>query len=92
MKVKPMPRRAARIDNNQTEIVNYLRACGFSVAITSGVGNDFVDLVAGKHGVNYLIEVKGEKGKLTPGQKIFHGDWQGQIMVARCMEDLEGIV
>ncbi len=87
-----MSRRAAKIDNNQTEIVNYLRAYGFSVAITSSAGDGFPDLVAGKHGVNYLIEVKGEKGKLTPMQKIFHDNWQGQIMVARSIEDLEGVV
>ncbi len=92
MKVKPMPRRAAKIDNNQTEIVNYLRACGFSVAITSSAGDGFPDLVAGKHGVNYLVEVKGAKGKLTSKQVPFHDNWRGQIMVVRCVEDLEGIV
>lgn len=92
-KAKPMPRRrAAKIDNNQTELVNYLRAYGFSVAITSSAGDGFPDLVAGKHGINYLIEVKGAKGKLTPMQKIFHDTWQGQIMVACCIEDLEGIL
>ena len=87
-----MPRRAGRKDNNQTELVNYLRAYGFSVAITSSAGDGFTDLVAGKQGINYLIEVKGAKGKLTPRQKIFHDNWQGQIMVAHCIDDLEGIV
>jgi hypothetical protein len=39
-----------------------------------------------------MIEIKGEKGKLTSKQKVFHDEWQGQIMVARCIEDLEDIL
>jgi Holliday junction resolvase len=87
-----MPRRAAKIDSNQSEIVNYLRACGFSVTITSMVGAGFPDIVAGKHGVNYHIEIKDGKGKLTPAQIKYHDEWRGQIMVVRCIEDLESIV
>ena len=84
--------RARKIDSNQPAIVEHLRLCGFSVAITSGAGDGFPDLVAGKHGVNYLIEVKREKGKLTAKQIPFHDNWRGQIMIVRCVEDLEGIL
>jgi len=46
-----------------------------------------VDLVAGYRSVNYLLEVKGEKGKLRDSQKELMGEWQGKIIVVRKVED-----
>lgn len=40
-----MKRRAARVDANQTKVVEHLRKAGLSVAITSALGNGFPDLV-----------------------------------------------
>jgi len=80
-------RRAAKVDVNQTEIVNYLRSIGASVAITSTIGKGFPDLVVGWKGRNYLIEVKQAKGKLTEDQYNFAGHWKGQIAVVRCVND-----
>jgi Holliday junction resolvase len=87
-----MARRAAKVDKNQPEIVEYLRACGFTVQLLHAVGGGCPDLLAGKHGVNYLIEVKDGKGKLNERQITWHDEWQGQKMVARCIEDLEDIL
>lgn len=92
VKVMTMARRAAKVDNNQKQIVQYLRACGFTVLHLHAVGDGCPDLLAGKHGVNYLIEVKGKRGKLTPKQKTFHDEWRGQRMVVRSIEDLESIL
>jgi Holliday junction resolvase len=84
--------KAHKTDNNQREIVEVLRACGFSVSVTSSAGDGFPDLVAGKHGVNYLIEVKRLGGKLTPRQIKWHDGWRGQVVVAYSVDDLQDIL
>lgn len=81
-----------RVDINQKEIVATLRACGFSVAHLHAVGKGCPDIVAGRFGVNYLIEIKSPKGKLTPAQIEFHDNWMGQVMVVCCVEDLRAIL
>lgn len=81
-------RRAAKVDVNQTEIVNYLRSVGASVAITSTIGKGFPDLVVGWKGRNYLVEVKQAKGKLTEDQFTFATHWKGQIAVVRSVIDV----
>lgn len=78
---------AAKIDANQTELVEALRGIGASVAITSMVGNGFVDTVVGFRGNNFLIEIKTGKGKLTSDQVRFHSVWNGQIAIARTIEE-----
>lgn len=72
------------MDANQKAVVAILRQAGFSVAITSMVGKGFVDLVAGRNGINYLIELKAEgapKRKDQQKQKDFHASWRGSILV-----------
>lgn len=80
-------RRAAKVDINQTEIVEYLRSIGASVSITSAIGKGFPDLVVGFKGRNYLVEVKTPKGKLTEDQYAFAGNWKGQIAIVRGIVD-----
>lgn len=85
--------RARKIDDNQKAIVDALRKIGCSVAITSGAGDGFPDLVVGRTNVygereNWLLEVKdGNKPpsqqKLTDKQINFHKQWKGQIDVVR---------
>ena len=88
-----MTRRTShRCDANQTAIVEALRKAGCSVAITSSSGDGFPDIVAGKNGVNWLIEIKdGNKPpsqqRLTDGQARFHDDWEGQICVINSVDD-----
>ena len=79
-------RRAAKIDDNQNELVALIRAMGVSVAITSAAHDGFTDLVIGFGGVTVLVEVKdGSKEparrKLTPQQVTFHGSFKGAITV-----------
>jgi Holliday junction resolvase len=88
--------RARRKDTTQRAIQAALLACGFSVFDTSGVGGDFPDLVAGKHGVTVLIEVKSPKrvrktasDGLSEGQKRFRERWRGsKVIVAERLEDV----
>lgn len=87
-------RRAARVDDNQSEIVEAYRAHGCSVAITSAVGDGFTDIVVGYRGLSELVEIKdGSKKpslqKLTPDQERFHGEWKGAIRVVRSIGDVK---
>lgn len=86
--------RARRIDANQNEIVKQLRQLGYSVYITSMVGDGFPDLVIGKRNKNFLVELKdGSKPlsarKLTKAEVDFIDKWQGEVIVAH---DLDGIL
>ena len=85
--------RAKRTDANQTEIVKALRKMGWSVYITSMVGNGFPDLVCGKRGINYLFEVKdGNKSKsaqkLTGQENLFHLTWNGRVNIITSIKDI----
>ena len=87
-----MPRRAAKVDANQSEIVTALRDAGVSVYACHAVGAGFPDLVCGYQGVNHLLEVKdGSKPpsarKLTRDQTVFHMTWNGQVDVVTSPEE-----
>lgn len=82
-----MPRRAAKIDANQPEIVLALRAVGASVECMQAAGSGFPDLVVGYRGVNYLLEIKTAKGKLTKDQKTWHPLWRGQVEIVRSVDE-----
>jgi len=74
--------RAARVDANQSEIVECFKEFGFSVQTLHTVGHGVPDLLIGKHGKNWLIEVKdGAKRKLTCDQEKWHSEWRGQVTV-----------
>lgn len=79
-------RRAGRTDANQVEIVATLRACGCSVLVLSSVGRGAPDLLVGRRGRNYALEVKdGAKPpsarRLTPDEQAWHDAWRGQVAV-----------
>lgn len=85
-------RRNAAVDANQSEIVDFLRRIGCSVAVMSSVGKGFPDLCVGYRGKNFLLEAKdGEKvaskQKLTPDQVKFHAEWNGQICVVKNVDE-----
>lgn len=77
---------AGQVDENQAFIAEGLRKAGRSVRILSAAGDGIPDLLVGYHGINYLLEVKIEKGKLTPAQKKFFDSWQGQAVVVRSLD------
>lgn len=85
-----MPRIAPKRDGNEKQIIAALRAYGATIAQVDG--RDIPDLSVGKHGVNVWLEVKDKRGKLTTGQKQWHGAWNGQVGVARTIEEALQIV
>lgn len=79
-------RRIAKVDDNQGKIVKELRARGCSVKSLAQLGNGIPDLLVGRKGFNFLLEVK--RGDLPPsGQKLtsdeheFITQWRGQVAV-----------
>lgn len=87
-----MPKRAARIDANQPEIVKALRDAGCSVFVTSDVGQGFPDIVVGCRGQNYLIEIKDgakppSKRQLNALERKFSDQWRGQYTVVLDVAD-----
>lgn len=75
-------------DTNQQDIVNCYRRCGWSVAITSKVGDGFPDLVVANHGDDTLVEVKYKKGNLRKKQIDFIKNWRGKpVAIIRSVEE-----
>ena len=90
-------RRAARVDENQREIVAALRAAGATVEPLHFVGRGFPDILVGYRGRNYLIEIKDgrkppSRRRLTPDEQAWHERWRGQVAVAESVEDALKII
>jgi len=87
-------RRAAKVDSNQADIVGKLRKIpGISVAVTSALGDGFVDIVVGFRKRSYLIEIKDgakvpSKRKLTTCEQKFKDKWTGCYFVANSFDDI----
>jgi hypothetical protein len=88
-----MPYAIRKVDDNQPEIVETLRRCGFSVACTHIIGKGFPDLAISKHGITMLAEVKdGRKRKssrrLTGDEKTFRENWKAEIPILETEDDV----
>lgn len=86
-------RRAARIDENQSQIVSELRQMGMSVHSLAAMGAGFPDIVVGWRGVNGLFEVKNptkpkRDRSLRTGQVAFIQGWAGQCAVVHTTEQV----
>jgi hypothetical protein len=66
-----------RRDSNHAAIRDALRDCGVTVVDTGDLGGGFPDLVCGRHGHTYLLEIKAPKGKERPGQTAAREAWRG---------------
>jgi len=88
--MSPIPRYAARRDDLEREIVDALRACGWTVHQIGARG--FPDLLLSKGKRLVLMEVKSATGKLTPAQEAFHGKHPGTIYIVRSVEDALAVV
>lgn len=82
-------RRAAKVDDNQPEIVSALRAVGARVECLHGVGGGVTDLLVLFQGDLFLLEVKdGNKPpsdrKLTPAQVAWHREFANPNLHVVC--------
>lgn len=78
-------RRAARVDDNQSQIVDALRAIGATVRVVTQ-GGGLPDLLVGFRGHTILMEVKDGKKPpshraLTPAEQKFFDEWRGGLVV-----------
>ena len=85
-------RRAAKVDANQAEIVKAFRGVGCSVQHLHAVGDGCPDLLVGKDGVNYLVEVKDgsrppSDRQLTKPQRKWHDTWRGNVAVVKSVPE-----
>jgi len=84
--------KAARVDRNQSSIVEALRKLGASVLHLHTIGKGAPDIAVGYKGRNALIEIKdGAKPpsarKLTPDEQKFHAEWRGQVAIIESIDE-----
>ena len=85
-------RRAARIDDNQNEVVECFRSLGWSVLIVSQL-KKCCDIFVSKHGRTIAVEIKDgskppSKRKLTEGEQEFKDNWQGEYAIVESIDDV----
>lgn len=89
--------RACRVDSNQVEIVKALRQIGCTVTPTHTIGAGFPDIVVGRNGINYLMEIKDGKKPasaraLTPDETKWHIEWRGVVHIVYSVDDALRVV
>lgn len=78
-------RLARKVDSNQAEIIAVLLRCGCTVY---PIGQP-LDLLVGRAGVNYLLEIKNAAGRnrIEPGQQKFFREWNGQASIVWTLDE-----
>jgi hypothetical protein len=84
-------RKRARIDANQSSVVNALRAEGVSVLSLAPMGGGVPDLLCSRRNRTWLVEIKNgalvhSKQKLTPMEFEFHSSWQGELWLVNSVD------
>ena len=79
-------RRRSKVDSNQPQIVNQIRAMGATVQHLHTVGQGCPDILVGFRGHNFLFEIKDgslppSKRRLTEDQIAWHTQWRGSVHV-----------
>lgn len=92
-----MARRAAKVDRNQTEIVEAFRKFGCSVLHLHQIGKGCPDICVGKNKKSVLVEIKdGNKPKsgreLTKDEQEFHDEWLGSLFIVENLGDVIALV
>ena len=81
-----------RIDANQNQIVTALRGVGATVQSLASLGFGCPDLLVGRQGRNFLLEIKDGKKKpsdqkLTEHEAEWHKSWRGQVVTVNNVMD-----
>lgn len=82
--------RSAKRDKNEPRIRRFFERCGASVYPLDDPG--CADLLVGINNFTLLVEVKSDKGKLTPRQEAFFKMWKGQAAVVRNYKDAKEVL
>lgn len=86
-----MPRLAARKDLNHDEIRSAFERLGWYWRDTFQLGQGFPDGVASREGINLLVEVKSNGGKLSCMEAAYHQACPGPIVIVRSVDDVIAI-
>jgi len=78
---------AKRVDANQAEIVDALRAVGCSVTDCHEMGRGYPDLSVGRAGRTYLLEVKAPGANLNSREMLWHLDWLGHVAIVHDVDE-----
>lgn len=88
-----MSRFARKKDLNHRQIVEAFRAHGCSVLVTESGRAGVPDLLVGRGGENWLVEIKQPGEKLSSRQEEWASAWRGGlVVVVRCPEDVAVVV
>lgn len=85
-------RRAAKVDQNQEEIVTALRSAGATVQSLAPIGKGCPDLLVSFRQGMFLLEVKSGKEQPNELQRKWHIAWQAPVYVVRSAEEALGVV
>jgi hypothetical protein len=85
-------RRAAKVDDNQRQIVAALRAIGASVQVLSMVGQGCPDILCAYRGVNHLLELKdgaktASRRKLTLDEVRWIMEWNAPVHIVSSVSE-----
>ncbi len=84
-----MTGKACKVDANQAEIVECLRAIpGCEVYSCAAIGDGFPDIIVGRYGRNWLFELKMPGKKLTDDQQTFFKMWTGQVQKVETVQEI----
>lgn len=72
------PRRGAKVDRNQKQIVEALRAAGASVHLMNDAGNGAPDLLCGFRGTDFKIEIKHPDRVYAKEPEKRQAEWQAK--------------
>lgn len=87
-------RTAAKVDQNQKEIVKALRDVGASVQILSAVGKGCPDILVSYQGLMFTVEIKdGTKSlsaqALTQAEQEWHAEWkESPVFILNSVENI----
>ncbi len=80
---------ASRVDANQAEIVECLRAIpGCEVRSMAAMGAGFPDIAVGFHNRNWFFEIKMPGKKLNDDQQKFFKAWTGQVQKVETVQEI----
>jgi hypothetical protein len=77
----------ARIDANQPAIAKALADAGCSVQRTHAMGGGFPDLIVGRAGLTFMLEVKRPGETLDGRQEAWHAGWRGHVAIVTTPEE-----
>ncbi len=89
-----MTGKACKVDANQAEIVECLRAIpGVSVRSCADMGDGFPDIIVGRCAYNWLFEIKdpdkiSSERELTDKQQKFFNEWLGQVQKVETVQEI----